>query len=225
MIIPVGSGGLSKCSIIVHIDTGSTVGAYSNSAATTLVKTGKEIGTSGDYLITGLNTGTYYVKASKGGQSAISSAITFSNYGIKDVVLSYAFVIWQNGDGLADFNSKFSNAHGNPSVSLPSSGNIVATFPTQADAHTLLDSINSYNVSGVYNYLYIKAKASGGIRVGLATSRITNFDSFAAAYTFSYGTQFEEHLIAIPASASALYICMAGANNESIEIETIDFRR
>lgn len=84
-----GGGGLSKCSIIVHIDSGSTVGAYSDSAATTLVKMGKEIGTSGDYVITGLNTGTYYVKASKGTNSIISTALTFQSYGANYVELSY----------------------------------------------------------------------------------------------------------------------------------------
>ena len=88
-----GGGGLSKCSIIVHVETGSTVGAYSDSAATTLVKLGKEIGTSGDYVITGLNTGTYYVKAEKGSQSAKSSAITFSAYGVNEVTLAYGLFI------------------------------------------------------------------------------------------------------------------------------------
>lgn len=84
-----GGGGLSKCSIIVHIDTGSTVGAYSNSAATTLVKAGKEIGTSGDYVITGLEVGTYYVKATKNEQTAVSKAVSFTGYGVKEISLNY----------------------------------------------------------------------------------------------------------------------------------------
>lgn len=89
-----GGGGLSKCSIIVHIDSGSTVAAYSNASATTKVKDGKEIGTSGDYLITGLNTGTYYVKATKNTDETISGAIVFSADGIIDLQMSYAVPIF-----------------------------------------------------------------------------------------------------------------------------------
>lgn len=99
-----GGGGLSKCSIIVHIDSGYTVGAFSNSAATTLVKTGKEIGTSGDYVITGLDVGTYYVKAVKGAQSVISNAIMFTGYGIKDVVLSFEVIFYDGGNNISMFS-------------------------------------------------------------------------------------------------------------------------
>lgn len=94
MIIPVGSGGLSKCSIIVHIDSGSTVAAYSNASATTKVKDAKEIGTSGDYLITGLNVGTYYVKATKNTDETISGAVVFLAVGVVDLPMSYAVPIF-----------------------------------------------------------------------------------------------------------------------------------
>nr|DAH65428.1 MAG TPA: hypothetical protein [Caudoviricetes sp.] len=85
-----GGGSLSKCSIIVHIDTGSSVGAYSDAAGSTKIAPAKEISTSGDYVISGLDIGTYYVKAEKNSDSTISSAITFSAYGIKELTLSYA---------------------------------------------------------------------------------------------------------------------------------------
>lgn len=109
--------GLSKCSIIVHVDTGSTVGAYSNSAATTLVKTGKEIGTNGSYLISGLETGTYYyVKATKGAQTAISAAITFTAEGVKEVTLSYLVPIeYQAVEYLESTGTQYINTEAEPS--------------------------------------------------------------------------------------------------------------
>lgn len=97
MIYIMGGGGLSKCSIIVHIDTGSMVGAYTDSSHTTLVKAGKEIGSSGDYVITGLAAGTYYVLATKNGKSA-TKTVTFSADGIKDAALAYQLVVYDYGN-------------------------------------------------------------------------------------------------------------------------------
>lgn len=97
-IVRRGGGGLSKCSIIVHIETGSTVGAYSNSSATTLVKAGKELGTSGDYLITGLNTGTYYVKATKGTKSRIGRVVLSAE--------SVAYLNWTYDVPLYDYGDE-----------------------------------------------------------------------------------------------------------------------
>lgn len=59
------SGSSTKSTIIVSVETGSTVEAYSDSTYTTLVKRANEK-SSGQYWITNLNNGTYYLKATLG---------------------------------------------------------------------------------------------------------------------------------------------------------------
>ena len=61
----IGSNGPSmKSTIIVSVSTESTVGAYTDAACTTLVKTATER-SEGEFWITGLNNGLYYIKATK----------------------------------------------------------------------------------------------------------------------------------------------------------------
>ena len=223
-----GGAGLSKCSIIVHIDSGSTVAAYSNAEATTKVKDGKEIGTSGDYLITGLNTGTYYVKATKNGESTISGAITFSEYGIEDVVLSYALIIWKNGDGIASFRSKFSDVYGGTSSYLNAAGNVVVTLPTYEGNQSTMASVSSINITG-YSTLEVKVKktgSSGATFFGIAQSRNSE-GSFIARYNFTSGAEsvLTERRISIPSTTTTCYVSFFGSNSAELEIEYIRFVR
>lgn len=149
------NSGLSKCTIIVHVETGSTVAAYSNSAATTKVKDAKEIGTSGSYVITGLDTGTYYVKAAKGTKSKISSAITFSAYAVKDVVLTYNLDLIVDGVVQTAFT-----AHG-ATATYNSANNTLDVKPdgsywsSQEAYHSVLVNLTSYSS------LKIKCRNSG----------------------------------------------------------------
>lgn len=90
-------GGLSGCSVVAHIDTGSTVAAYSDAAATVKVRDGREIGTSGDFLITGLSAGTYYIKAEKGEKSRVG-IVTFSGESIEYLDWTYDLPLYDRGD-------------------------------------------------------------------------------------------------------------------------------
>lgn len=85
-----GGGSSTKSTIIVSIDTGSTVAAYSDSSYQTLVKTASEKST-GEYWLTGLNNGTYYIKATKGSDETTTS-YTISEYGVYRITMSYRLV-------------------------------------------------------------------------------------------------------------------------------------
>lgn len=82
-----GGGSSTKSTIIVSIDTGSTVAAYSDSSYTTLVKTASEKST-GEYWLTGLANGTYYIKATKSGDEATTS-YTITEYGVYRITMDY----------------------------------------------------------------------------------------------------------------------------------------
>lgn len=60
-----GGGGGSKATIIVKIETGSSVRLYSDSSYTTYIKTAQEK-TAGTYWLTNLDIGTFYIQATKG---------------------------------------------------------------------------------------------------------------------------------------------------------------
>lgn len=85
-----GGGSSTKSTIIVSIDTGSTVAAYSDSSYQTLVKTASEKST-GEYWLTGLNNGTYYIKATKGADEATTS-YTIAEYGVYRISMAYRTV-------------------------------------------------------------------------------------------------------------------------------------
>ena len=86
----VGNGLPTKSTIIITAPTGSTVEAYSDSGYTTLVKTAVEK-TSGQYWITGLNNGTYYLQASLGVDvTRISYSIT--QYGVYRITIVYRVI-------------------------------------------------------------------------------------------------------------------------------------
>lgn len=82
-----GGGSSTKSTIIVSIDTGSTVQAYSDSSYQTLVKTASEKST-GEYWLTGLNNGTYYLKATKGSDEA-TKEYTITEYGVYRISMGY----------------------------------------------------------------------------------------------------------------------------------------
>lgn len=81
-----GGGSSTKSTIIVSIDTGSTVGIY-DSTYTTLIKSASEKST-GEYWLTGLSDGTYYIKATKGSDEA-TRAYTISEYGVYRIAMAY----------------------------------------------------------------------------------------------------------------------------------------
>lgn len=85
-----GGGSSTKSTIIVSIDTGSTVQAYSDSSYQALVKTASEK-TTGEYWLTGLDNGTYYIKATKGTDTATAS-YTISEYGVYRIAMAYRSV-------------------------------------------------------------------------------------------------------------------------------------
>lgn len=85
-----GGGSSTKSTIIVSVDTGSTVAAYSDSSYQTLVKTASEKST-GEYWLTGLNNGTYYIKATKGSDVSTTS-YTITEYGVYRITMAYRLV-------------------------------------------------------------------------------------------------------------------------------------
>lgn len=85
-----GGGSSTKSTIIVSIETGSTVAAYSDSSYQTLVKTASEKST-GEYWLTGLDNGTYYIKATKGSDEATTS-YTITEYGVYRITMSYSTI-------------------------------------------------------------------------------------------------------------------------------------
>lgn len=84
----IGSNGPSmKSTIIVSVSTGSTVGAYTDAACTTLVKTATER-SEGEFWITGLNNGLYYIKATKNTDESIVS-YTINEFGVYRINILY----------------------------------------------------------------------------------------------------------------------------------------
>ena len=87
----IGSNGPSmKSTIIVSIDTKSTVGAYTDAACTTLIKTATER-SEGEFWITGLDNGLYYIKATKNTDESIVS-YTINEFGVYRIVMTYSTI-------------------------------------------------------------------------------------------------------------------------------------
>ena len=80
----------TKSIMIISIDSGSTVAVYSDAACTTLVKNAVEK-SSGEFWITDLNNGTYYIKAILNEDTAIIS-YTISEYGVYRIVMTYSTI-------------------------------------------------------------------------------------------------------------------------------------
>lgn len=77
----------TKSIMIISIDSGSTVAAYSDAACTTLVKNATEK-SSGEFWITNVDNGTYYIKATKDSDEVIKSC-TISEYGVYRITMNY----------------------------------------------------------------------------------------------------------------------------------------
>ena len=86
----VGGGSGTKSTLIISIDSGSTVQVYSNSTYTTLLKTATEK-SAGQFWVKGLDNGTYYIKATKGTDEA-TLAYTISEYGVYRITMAYRLV-------------------------------------------------------------------------------------------------------------------------------------
>lgn len=85
-----GGGSGTKSTLIISIDSGSTVQVYANSTYTTLVKTATEK-TAGQFWVKGLDNGTYYLKATKSGLTT-TMAYTISEYGVYRITMAYTTV-------------------------------------------------------------------------------------------------------------------------------------
>ena len=77
----------TKSIMIISIDSGSEVGVYSDAACTTLVKNAIEK-SSGEFWVTNLDNGTYYIKATKNTDERIIP-YTIAEYGVYRITLSY----------------------------------------------------------------------------------------------------------------------------------------
>ena len=82
-----GGGSGTKSTLIISIDSGSTVEVFSNSTYTTLIKTATEK-SAGQFWVKGLDNGTYYLKATKSGQTT-TMAYTISEYGVYRITMAY----------------------------------------------------------------------------------------------------------------------------------------
>lgn len=85
-----GGGSGTKSTLIISIESGSTVQVYSNSTYTTLLKTATEK-SAGQFWVKGLDNGTYYLKATKGSNIAKTS-YTISEYGVYRITMQYSTV-------------------------------------------------------------------------------------------------------------------------------------
>ena len=77
----------TKSTLIITVDAGSTVGAYTDAACTTLVKTATER-SEGEFWITGLDNGLYYIKATKNTDESIVS-YTINEFGVYRINIPY----------------------------------------------------------------------------------------------------------------------------------------
>lgn len=82
-----GGGSGTKSTLIISIDSGSTVQVYSNSTYTTLIKTATEK-SAGQFWVKGLDNGTYYIKATKGTDTS-TLAYTIAEYGVYRIRMAY----------------------------------------------------------------------------------------------------------------------------------------
>lgn len=141
-----GGGSSTKSTIIVSIDTGSTVGIY-DSTYTTLIKSASEKST-GEYWLTGLNNGTYYIKATKSGETATTS-YTITQYGVYRISMSYF-----QATIVANFPTSCSSVtltSGTDSYSVPSGdiANGTYTFTvTSTGTYTLNALFGGYTLDG-----------------------------------------------------------------------------
>lgn len=162
-----GGGSSTKSTIIVSIETGSTVGIY-DSTYTTLIKRANEK-SAGEYWLTGLDNGTYYLKATKGSETSILT-YTISQYGVYRVVMGYQVINY-----LMLYDGSLGDATLNQCSDV--TGGYVATSyffgnGTGSAAPTL-----TFNTSNMY---YKMAAPSSGTKTGsvFTTQGIANIDDY-----------------------------------------------
>ena len=142
----IGSNGpLLKSTIIVSVSTESTVGAYTDAACTTLVKTATER-SEGEFWITGLDNGLYYIKATKNTDESIVS-YTINEFGVYRIRMIYRTVpefsysglyeLVHDDDTLIDTSSQ-SDLQGSWKIRFLTSGDLSFT--------NMYNSVNSIDV-------------------------------------------------------------------------------
>lgn len=217
-------GGGAFAMIFVNYPAGSTV-TCTNSSGKKDISSTKTL-----FYVKKPSSGTSQtcvVTASLGTESD-SQTITISEGQSQTVTLTYALVVWKNGDGLAAFNSKFSDYYGGSSASLSASGNIVVTLPTYEGNQSEMVSINQINVED-YRTLEIKVKKTG--YSGVTSCGITRGGDFAGQFIASYHftsdgeSALTERRISIPGTTTTCYVAFIGSNSAQLEIEYIRFVR
>lgn len=192
-----GGSSSTKSTIIVSIDSGSTVGLY-NSSYTTLTKNAVEKA-AGQYWITGLDNGTYYIKATKGTDSTQQS-YTISQYGVYRINLSYQQIKYLF---LYDGSLNASGAAGANTIPALTNGYASAGTGTVTFNASNIDIYSGYqmtpcvyskktiNPSG-YNYFYSKHKQAQTIYIGLSSTSgarpTMTVDSSIYSYSVNGGT-------------------------------------
>ena len=224
-----GGSGLSKCSIIVHAETGSTVAAYSNSAATTKVKDAKEIGTSGSYVITGIEVGTYYAKATKGTKSKISSAITFSAYAVKEVTLPYSVFLYDTGNEFTDYTGGWikTNVSYNGGTLTKNATNL--TFVGETSSQWILSAhvhaVKQIQVPEQANTLCFEFNRTGSNFVVGLFNTLSSGEPDARVATVTTTSESTPYTLEIDVSAlrgngESYYVCVFSKNNNGTWVAT-----
>ena len=135
-----GGGSGTKSTLIISIDSGSTVQVYANSTYTTLIKTATEK-SAGQFWVKGLDNGTYYLKATKGTDEA-TLAYTISEYGVYRITMSYwvAYVTVTFPSG----SSLVSISNGNVTYTCPSADLALGTYTFE------VEEAGTYAVTATY---------------------------------------------------------------------------
>lgn len=140
-----GGGSSTKSTIIVSIETGSTVAAYSDSSYQTLVKTASEK-TTGEYWLTGLANGTYYIKATKGSDVSTAS-YTITEYGVYRITMTYTvipeFSYTGNYELVSDNDTPITTSADNWKIRFLTSGTFTIT-----DLRGAADGVDVFLVGG-----------------------------------------------------------------------------
>lgn len=199
-----GGGSSTKSTIIVSIETGSTVAAYSDSSYTTLVKTASEKST-GEYWITGLNNGTYYIKATKGANTATES-YTITEYGVYRLTMGYTITITLNSLLSTAETITYSSTGGDSGTASVKNGTPAEIIANPNDTYTFTSdstiwtktiatstndiSVNCWYGTALYWYGYLNTSvvAQWNTRNGTATYNTNYIDFHATANNAQFYT-------------------------------------
>lgn len=162
-----GGGSSTKSTIIVSIDTGSTVGIY-DSTYTTLIKSASEK-TTGEYWLTGLDNGTYYLKATKGSDTS-TLTYTITQYGVYRLVMGYQVINY-----LMLYDGSLGDATLNQCPSV-TGGYVGTSYYYDNNSGTAAPSL-TFNTSNMY---YKMTAPSSGTKTGsvFTIQGIANIDDY-----------------------------------------------